>query len=267
MTAWRNHRCNKTPLASSFVRVQTESEKIGNDNRLYLIHLIRAIIYLAIGALALRGHDESATSSNPGIFLRILALMESISGDFANLRSKRKAKSKYQPLWTHPRNQKDLIKAVRSRLTAKIHEEIGSDFPYFSILADETSDVAKTEFMTMSIRYVHCKSGDIMERVLGTVKVKETTAETIASAILEILQFHKLELKYARGQGYDGKLLYLFITPYYFHAHYLMRVLYIIALQAQVLCLVEILVWQFGLKMKKVASMQCMCTVVVTAST
>ena len=150
--------------------------------------------------------------------------MELISGDFAILRSKRKAKSKSQPLLTHPRNKKDFIKAVRSRLTAKIHEEIGSDFLYFSILADETSDVAKTEFMTMSIWYIHCKSGDIMERMLGTVKVKETTAETIASAILEILQSHKLKLKYARGQGYDGKLLYLFITPCYYHSHYLLSV-------------------------------------------
>jgi len=74
---------------------------------------------------------------------------------------------------------------------------------FFSILADESSDVYQNEQLALCLRYVD-KKGSIVERFLGVVHVENTTSLTLKTAIEKLLMEHSLILSMVRGQGYDG---------------------------------------------------------------
>ena len=82
-----------------------------------------------------------------------------------------------------------------------ILEEIGGDV--FSLLIDEASDVSDKEQMAVVLRYVD-KLGLILERLVGVVHVKETSATCLKSALEKLLVDIGLSFKQVRGQCYDG---------------------------------------------------------------
>ncbi|XP_021775156.1 zinc finger MYM-type protein 1-like [Chenopodium quinoa] len=102
---------------------------------------------------------------------------------------------------TAPSIQKDLINSCATETTKAIVNDIGDD--YFGILFDESSDASQKEQMALCVRYVD-KKGMIVERFLGIVHVRDTTALSLKEAILSLLNEHSLSLSRVRGQGYDG---------------------------------------------------------------
>jgi hypothetical protein len=74
---------------------------------------------------------------------------------------------------------------------------------FFSILADESSDVYQNEQLALCLRYVD-KKGRVVERFLGIVHVENTTALILRDAIKNLLMQQSLSLSKVRGQGYDG---------------------------------------------------------------
>lgn len=82
-----------------------------------------------------------------------------------------------------------------------ILEDLGDSV--FSLLVDESRDVSVKEKMAAVVRYVN-KSGCVIERFLGVVHVKETTAVSLKKAIEKLLSDHSLSITSLRGQGYDG---------------------------------------------------------------
>ena len=64
--------------------------------------------------------------------------------------------------------------------------QIPSDAPYFSILADEVTDVSNREQLSLVIRFVD-SGGNINEEFLGFHNLQRITAEAIASSILDTL--------------------------------------------------------------------------------
>jgi hypothetical protein len=63
--------------------------------------------------------------------------------------------------------------------------------------------VADKEQMAVVLRYVG-KYGNVKERLVGLVHVKETTSKYLKSAIDALFVEYKLIFKQVRGQGYDG---------------------------------------------------------------
>ena len=57
--------------------------------------------------------------------------------------------------------------------------------------------------MAVVIRYVN-KRGEIIERFLGLVLVRETSAKCLKEAIKSLFAKYGLSLSILRGQGYDG---------------------------------------------------------------
>jgi len=82
-----------------------------------------------------------------------------------------------------------------------IIEEIGGDV--FCLLVDESADVSDKEQMAVVLRYVD-KCGVLKERLIGVVRVSETTSACLKSNIDDLFAKYKLSWKQVRGQGYDG---------------------------------------------------------------
>ncbi|KAL6547893.1 hypothetical protein OROHE_009598 [Orobanche hederae] len=100
-----------------------------------------------------------------------------------------------------PYIQKDIVRACASETTKAIVADIGDRF--FALLIDEARDSSVKEQMAVILRYVNNK-GDVLERFLGVVHVKDTTSLSLKRAIDNFFCDQKLSMSQIRGQGYDG---------------------------------------------------------------
>lgn len=74
----------------------------------------------------------------------------------------------------------------------------------FSVLADETTDVAGIEQLSLSVRYFDKEKKQIVEEFLTFTPVHDVTGKGLANKILQTLESLSLDLSYLKGQGYDG---------------------------------------------------------------
>ena len=68
---------------------------------------------------------------------------------------------------------------------------------FFSILIDETPDIAQVTFILLYVDS-HCT---VQERFIGLLQVSRTDSESLYKVML---LKHDLQLLNVRGQGYDG---------------------------------------------------------------
>ncbi|XP_075076507.1 uncharacterized protein LOC142163151 [Nicotiana tabacum] len=102
---------------------------------------------------------------------------------------------------TSPYIQKDIITAYKMKTIKSIIKDINDD--HFSILVDESRDVSCKEQMAIVLRYVD-RRGSVMERFMGIVHVRDTTALSLRNEIVSLLTKHSLSPSSIRGQCYDG---------------------------------------------------------------
>ena len=144
--------------------------------------------------LAFRGHDESEESYSRGNFLELLKWL---GGKVDEIRKHTFQNAPKNCQLTSPKIQKDIINCCAKETTKRIIEEVGDD--YFSILADESSDVSKKEQLALVLRFVNRESGSVVERFLGIVHVDDTSALSLKDAILSLLMEHSLSPSMIRG--------------------------------------------------------------------
>ena len=96
----------------------------------------------------------------------------------------------------------ELITTMGQSILRQLVVEIRSSL-WFSILADEATDVSRHEQMSLSIRWVD-NNFAIHEDVLGLIQLPDTKAATIFGAIKDILIRCSLPLSQCRGQAFDG---------------------------------------------------------------
>ncbi|XP_051144112.1 uncharacterized protein LOC127260421 [Andrographis paniculata] len=158
---------------SSVVSVLSkQSEQSASAYRLRLEASIECLKWHLLQGLAFRGHDESERSLNKGNFLELLHLLSVHNSDYQKVVLKN-APGNCQLIG--PSIQKDIINACAKETTKAIIEELDGGF--FSILVDESADIANKEQMALCLRY---------------------------DAIESLLMEHSLSLSSVRGQGYDG---------------------------------------------------------------
>ncbi|XP_031282487.1 zinc finger MYM-type protein 1-like [Pistacia vera] len=104
---------------------------------------------------------------------------------------------------TAPNIQRELTSVCAHLMTKKIIAEIVRDKQPFSLLVDESRDVAVKEQMAIVFCYVD-KIGCVIEHFIGVVHVKNTSAKSLKIAIDAFFVKHGLSLTSLRGQGYDG---------------------------------------------------------------
>ena len=73
---------------------------------------------------------------------------------------------------------------------------------YFSISADEVTDVSSWEQLGIVLRYV--KDGQATEELVGFVACNEVCGSDIFKAIKKFIRDCGLDINMCRGQGYDG---------------------------------------------------------------
>ena len=75
--------------------------------------------------------------------------------------------------------------------------------PWYSIIADETTDVSHAEQLNLCIRWVDSKYV-IYEEPIGLFRVPDTKAETLFTVIKDLLIRCSLSIDMCQGQAYDG---------------------------------------------------------------
>jgi len=123
--------------------------------------------------------------------------------------------------------QKEILSIFAMKVRKHIREEIGD--AKFSILVDETCDVAKREQMALVFRFVDI-NGVLQERFFDLIHVKNTKALTLKEELCTVLSKYGFDIQNLRGQGYDGasnmkgelnglQALFLRECPYAYYVH------------------------------------------------
>ena len=157
------------------------------------------------GALAKENEMFSCLAGNEGVFRALLAFCLD-AGD-RELEDHLASAGKNSTMISKT-IQNEMISIVGKTICSKIIEKV-QKLKFFSILCDETTDMSKTEQLSISIRYVdqiegtnirHC----LREDFIGFVNVTETTGKYLKNVIVQELKDAGLSLSNLRGQGYDG---------------------------------------------------------------
>lgn len=175
-------------------------------NRKIVSSIIETIVLIGRQDIACRGHRDfgpifmEMPEENDGNFRSLLRFRVS-SGDSVLQKHLEATKSRY----TSPIIQNEIIEICGKVITDKIILKV-IDAKYFSILADETTDISGIEQFSFSIRYVD-KTGEtkvLREDFLTFVAVTDVTGEGLSNTIRKICQDLHLDMNFLVGQGYDG---------------------------------------------------------------
>lgn len=183
-------------------RVETERIK---SNRAKLLPIIKCAIFLLKQGLPFRGHRDDSkhlliAENNPGNFQALLKL----ASDFGD-------ETLSSCLNDGPKNatyksktiQNQIINVVGDFLVSGIVKDIKSS-KFYSILADEASDVSNKEQMALVIRYLG-ENFEIKENFIGFFDCnKGLSGEQLSKVVLSAVQKTGLSMDNCRGQGYDG---------------------------------------------------------------
>ena len=128
------------------------------------------------------------SQKNRGNFVEILKLLAEFNPEIASVVLENAPQfAKY----TSPDIQKEILSIFAMKVRKHIREEIGD--AKFSILVDETCDVAKREQMTIVFRFVD-NYGIVQERFFDLIHVKNTKALTLKKELSYLLSSYAFDV-------------------------------------------------------------------------
>ena len=170
------------------VQLHSQLRQLQHARRQGLLAQLRAIQFLTRQGIALRGHKESEGN------LHQLLVMWSKNDKIVEswLRENR---------YTCHQSVNELItmlgQSLLRNLLGKMKEGTGP--AWFSVIADEATDVAKSEQMNVTIRWVS-DNYEVHEDPVGLFRVPDTTAETLFKVIKDILTDAACHYLYVGGK-------------------------------------------------------------------
>lgn len=168
-----------------------------NNNRYVLNVIINCIRFCGSFELALRGHDESGTSTNPGVFRGLINFSAELDDALkAHLEKATVFKGTSKTI------QNELLQCILEVCQDEITKEI-READFLAIIADETSDVACMFQMVIVYRYiVNCKP---VERFWDFLTPVRHDAQSLANCISKELSRHLQGCpEKLIAQAYDG---------------------------------------------------------------
>ncbi|XP_029345879.1 LOW QUALITY PROTEIN: zinc finger MYM-type protein 1-like [Acyrthosiphon pisum] len=186
------------------VHKQMKKENIENKQKLYAI--IETIIFCGRQELPYRGHKDygrlslNEPENNDGNF-RALLRFRARSGD--DILKSHILSSGAKQMYTSPLIQNEIITLIGSIIQNFIINRVKKSI-FFTVLADETSDVQGIEQFSLCLRYVDDELNEVREDFLKFVPVTDVSGKGLADTIKKELMYFGLDLKNLRGQGYDG---------------------------------------------------------------
>ena len=103
----------------------------------------------------------------------------------------------YEPLYS----ESETVDAIETAITRRI--VMKEEDAYFALLADETSDVARMEQLSIALRYVNANN-DVNEKFLGFFEVRDVSGKGIAERIMRVGESVDLPMDRLVGLGFDG---------------------------------------------------------------
>lgn len=200
-SATERFKSYESSLRKGSVAVQVISQRASEieENKKYLKLVCESLLFCARQGIALRGHDETENSGNRGTFLELMNLR---SNDNALIKKFFSDKGKYFS-YISKEIQNEILELMSKQACETIASEaIQSDC--YSILVDETADIAHDEQVAVVIRYINPKNFRVHERFLGFFRIANTEGETLAILIKNVLEQFGLPLSKVRAQCYDG---------------------------------------------------------------
>ena len=162
-------------------------------HRKMLMKVLSCIRYLARQGLPLRGHHEDPESFEGNLY-QLLLLQAQDCPQMKDWLCKKQ--------YISPEIINELITMMGQTVLRQILEEIKSTL-WFSLIADEASDISHNEHISISIRWVNSSYG-INEDTLGLVQLPNTKALTLFTVIKDVLIRCSLPISQCRGQAFDG---------------------------------------------------------------
>ena len=167
-----------------------------NENRHYIRTIAEIILLCARQEIALRGHDETEESLNPGNFRALLTFI----GNHDKIGRKRIKEGPQNSKYTSPEIQNELLGVMGDMVLQTISNEVPKAGIY-SLLADETKDISRKEQLSIVLRYVY--NGSVYERFLGYTFAEQLDAESLYKYICNVIQSCNLFPENCVCQCYD----------------------------------------------------------------
>ena len=197
MVVWQQFKLNRERKTTLAHRMDSLGEQTLQINRHYIKTIAEVILLCARQDIALRGHDESDKSENPGNFKAILHLIANHDDQFQL--SYRNAPR--NALYTSPDIQNQLASIMSNMVREVICTQV-RDAVYFSLLVDETKDISKKEQMSIVLRYL--QNSKVYERFIGFVHISSLDAASLVEYICDTMSACHLSLDNCVSQCYDG---------------------------------------------------------------
>ena len=158
------------------LQIQKGRQTTVEENRLYVKNIFLAILFCCQQGIALQGHrevmDVDDPSTNVGNF-RCLMLILSQSIDIVR---QKMISGPNNATWLGHDIQNSIISLLAESLRWKIREKLHTA-RYFTIIADETKDISKSEQLFLVHRYVF--NGNTHERFISNTNCAEINAEAL----------------------------------------------------------------------------------------
>ena len=161
------------------------------DNQHYLKTVADVLRLTCTQNIAQRGHNENKDSFNRGNFLEILTMV-SKHDEIVHACLHGSGNAKY----THHSIQNTIISIMGDLILNDIKEEI-LKAEFYSIITDETKDLAKKEQLTLVLRYIY--ENEIHKEFLSYMH-----ATSLTEFILSNLNKWGINIQNCISQSYDG---------------------------------------------------------------
>lgn len=179
------HFKNNQPIDAIMDEAKKEELKVKEEKRLknikYMSRLVEIVRLLAKGGKPLRGHNETETSNEKGLFLEIVNLLKKYDPFF---------KTYFENI---PKNcnylsnviQNDIITSLSNVILRGISDEVRGQ--PLTVIGDETSDVGHHEQLAVVFRYIPIGEEHPVERLVALRRLKTTQAEAIFNTLNDVL--------------------------------------------------------------------------------
>lgn len=184
--------------------INKNSNEIMKDQMYKIRVIIETILLCGRQEIALRGNNDSGGLSfnvheNEGNFRALLKYRS--QGDHTLMKSI--SESSKNATYFSPQIQNEIIDIIGEYIQEQIIKDV-RESRFFSLLADETTDISGKEKLSLCIRFYDKKAHKIMECFLKYVQIENLTSQHISEVIISEIAKLGLDLQMLRGQGYDG---------------------------------------------------------------
>lgn len=162
-----------------WINIQKHNEEVTN-NRYVLSKFIDCIKFCGAFELALRGHDESESSENPGIFRGLVNFTSELDKTLSeHLKNATVFKGTSKII------QNEILDCMLEVYREEILCEINKA-PFLAVIADETTDVSSKFQMMIVLRYV-TKEGNPVERFWTFLLPENHNAVSLSNNIFNVI--------------------------------------------------------------------------------